>query len=390
MTCLFRLALVSLAVCLPWSAASGNEFWKLKPDPAPEPAAGKPQNSTGAIPLAPGLARVELAPAPAPFVAVTPGGKRGTGQPLAGDQVRVYDLRTLQPLGPAFPVPTDFGETLVLAPDGRHLAARAKGAHATVEVWSAETGKSVRKIDVDADPKRFAFPVQFVAKDRLLTMCHDARHPDPGQKTVYQVWDVTTGKELVKFETDLVYDWRWGAISPGGRYLVVEKTETVTGYQLLAWDLTTGEQVAEVEFQPKAEAWGIGSGVAFSPDGKELAVVWWQRKPDQWGRVRVFDVATGKKVADHALGFAMKSMDSLGKSGISGRALAWLPDGSGWLVHGHLLVDRKTGAVTGKLGPEPKLPADVQPRRVLGSHVTAVTGSGFDRQLTFEPLPRGK
>src|SRR5262249_3701581 len=150
-----------------------------------------------------------------------------------------------------------------------HLAARAKGAHATVEVWSAKTGKSVRKIDVDPNPKRFAFPVQFVADDRLLTMCHDARHPHPGQKTVYQVWDITARKELDKFEADLVYDWRWGAVSPGGRYLVVEKTETLSGFQLLAWDLSTGEQVGEVEFQPKAETWGQAGGMAFSLDGKE-------------------------------------------------------------------------------------------------------------------------
>jgi hypothetical protein len=384
---------VFLAVCLPASAAAeGKAFWKLKADPAPGPAPGAPQNPRGAIPLAAGLARMELAPAPSPFVAVTPGGKRGPGQPLAGDQVQVYDLRTMKPLGPAFPAPTDLGDPHVVAPDGLHLAARAKGDHATVEVWSAKTGKPVRRIDVDPDPKRFAFPVEFVRNDRVLTMCHDARHPDPGQKTVYQVWDIATGKQLAKFETDLVYLWKWGAVSPGGRYLVVEKTETLSGYQLLAWDLTTGEHVGEVDFQPKAEAWGQAAGMAFSPDGKELAVLWRLGKmPDLWGRVRVFDVATGKKVADHALGYAMKNMDvTLGMGGGGGRAFLWLPDSSGWLVQGHVIVDRKTGAVTGKLGIEPRLHNDVQPRRVLGSFVTAVTGGGFDRQLILEPLPRGK
>jgi hypothetical protein len=129
---LVRLALVSSVVCLSLGAASGEEFWKLKPDPAPEPVAGKPQNPAGAIPLAPGLPRVELAPAPAPFVAVTPGGKRGPGQPLAGDQVRVYDLRTLQPLGPAFPAPTDFGDPHVLAPDGAGSCGRTSGSALSV------------------------------------------------------------------------------------------------------------------------------------------------------------------------------------------------------------------------------------------------------------------
>jgi hypothetical protein len=393
MNCDSRLPLVILAICLPLRAApEEKEFWKLTADPASGPAVGEPRYPRGAIPLAAGIPRVEFAPAPCPFVAVSPGAKRVPGQPLAGDRVQVYDLRTLKPLGPAFAAPTDFGDPHVVAPDGLHLAARARGAHGTVEVWSAKTGQSVRRIDVDTDPNRFAFPVEFIRNDRLLTMCHDARAPDPGQKTVYQVWDITAGKELTRFEADIVYHWKWGAVSPGGRYLAVEKTETLSGYQLLAWDLTTGEQVGEVEFQPKAEAWGQAAGMAFSPDGKELAVLWRLGKaPDQWGRVRVFEVATGRKVADHALGYALKNMDvTLGMGGGGGRAFQWLPDGSGWLVQGHLLVGRRTGAVIGKLGNEPRLHSDVQPRRVLGSHVTAVTGGGFDKQLTFEPLPRGK
>ena len=131
--------------------------------------------------------------------------------------------------------------------------------------------------------------------------------------------------------------------------------------------------------------------MAFSPDGKELAVLWGQRTAmDQWGRLRVFDVATGKKVADHALGMVMKNMSALGMAGVTGRSLTWLPRGSGWLIHGYLMVDRKTGEVTGKLGTEPLLPNQVQPRQALGSYVTAVTGTAFDRRLTFEPLPQGK
>src|SRR5205085_9739567 len=128
--------------------------------------------------------------------------------------------------------------------------------------------------------------------------------------TVYQVWDANTGKEVTRFEVDLVFHWKWGAISPGGKYLALEKTETLSGYQLLAFDLETGKRVGEVEFQGKKDTWGQACGMSFSPDGKELAMVWrLAKKPDTWGHLMVFEVETGKKVADHTLGYAMKDMD---------------------------------------------------------------------------------
>jgi WD40 repeat protein len=303
--------------------------------------------------------------------------------------LQVYDLRTLHPVGPAVSEPVDFGGTHVLSPDGTYVACRAKGYHSSIAVVNARTGQALPAIEVDPEPKRFAFPVDFAGKSRLLTMCHNSLFPEGGEQTVYQVWDLPAGKEVARFQTGLVWNGNYGSVSPGGRYFVMEKTET-RSYHLLAWDLTTGKSAGETEFQGKDEPWGQASGMVFSPNGNELAVVWRLGKKDLWGKVMVFDVATGKKVASIPLDYTMKNIGLALNVG-ENRSLQWNPAGDGWLLLGHLLVDRKTGEVTGTIGKEPGAKWEVQPRRFVGPEfVTALVPKGMGKQLAFEAVPKTK
>jgi hypothetical protein len=83
----------------------------------------------------------------------------------------------------------------------------------------------------------------------------------------------------------------------------------------------------------------------------------------------------------------MKSLDMA--LGINERpALQWSPGADAWLLLGHLLVDSKTGTVLGRIGKEPTVGWDLQPRRFIGQNLlTTIVNQGQDRQLAFSPYP---
>lgn len=331
-----------------------SEAWAVKPDPGTGPVIDKPQNPAGVVVIGSGFSPV------------------------------IYPTYSS-----AFASPVNLGVGHILSPDGTYLACRPKDKHAVIAVINSRTGQPMPPLEVDVDPKRFAAPVDFAGKDRLLTMCHDDLFPLCEFQTVYQVWDLLSAKEVARFQTGLVWNGNYGSVSPGGRYFVMEKTET-RSYKLLAWDLTTGKSAGETEFQGKNEPWGQASGMVFSPNGKELAVVWRLGKKDLWGKVMVFDVAAGKKVAAIPLDYTMKHIGLALNAG-ENRSLQWNPAGDGWLILGHLLMDRKSGEVKGRVGTEPGATWEVQSRRFMGpEYLTALVRVNMGRQLAFEAVPAPK
>jgi WD40 repeat protein len=360
--------------------SSSHKAWAVKPDPANEPDLDKPIDPGGMVQLRAG--RVVTPSYSGKFIALDP---QIRGQKMDGEWWQVYDLKNLKPVGPAFTAPADFANPHFLSPDGAYLANRSKGQHGIIDVWDCKTGKLARSIEVtDGSENRYGFPADFAGPNRLLTMCHPGLFPLAEAPTHYQVWDVATGKELSHFDVGLVWSCKWATISPGGRYLVMELTER-RSYRLLAWDLSTGQSAGEAEFQGKDEPWGQACGVVFSPDAKRLAIVWRLGQKDVWGRVFVFDVLQGRRVASFPLDYTMKSI-GLGLNLGDRPALQWTADGESWLILGHLLMDARTGAVIGRIGKEPGSGAvwTVQRRCLVGANfVTDVLEQGFDRKLRY-------
>jgi hypothetical protein len=168
----------------------------------------------------------------------------------------------------------------------------------------------------------------------------------------------------------------------------VEKTELYS-YRLLAWDLTTGQEAGEAEFQGGHEPWGQACGMAFSPDGKQLALVWRLGRKDLFGHVVVFDVAQGRTIATVPLDYTMKSIGLTMQISRGRASLQWTPGGDAWLLLGHLLVDSKTGASIGRIGREPKNTWEVQPRGFLGPNfLTDIVDQSHQQQLTFTAVPK--
>jgi hypothetical protein len=374
-----------LALLGPRAPGQGNDLpnkagWHVLPDPG-ETFKG-PFNLGGSIPV--GFQGTVLFPStPSAFVAVTP--------PKTKDVYQVYDLRTMAAVGKPVAIPNRFSPFTrpALAPDGKHLAARVKdGATSTVEVWSVETGKSVLKLPPEADDNIKPKYVDLLGGDRLWVARHPSEFPRYTVRTTFEVRDINTGREVARFSNPLVPLGKWYTLSAGRRYQFMEQTGG--WFLFLVWDLHTGKMVGEREFQDRKAAWGQAAGLAFSPDGEEMAMLWrLGQRPDTWGRLLVFETRSGKRLYDHRIGYDLPQIDSLWSDGGT-RCLQCWPERRGWLLFGHLLIDRESGAVVHKVGAAPGFSGAIEDRRFLDAyHLTDLEG-GFDRRLKVLALPRGE
>jgi hypothetical protein len=321
---------------------------------------------------------------PSPFVALAP--KAAKGQKDDG-LMRVFDLRTGKPIGKPFKVNLAQGERATLAGDGAYVAARVPGKEKshTIEVIDTASGESVRKIEAGHE-KEWAFPVGFVAPGKLLTHTRETHFPDYSEKTEYKVWDVKTGEQLSNLAFDLTYAPAFVCVSPGAKYIVFQIGQTLLGHRLIILELATGNVACDISLVGKDEVGGMSFGMAFSPDGKELAMLWNNvgRKKQGFGKMIVFEAATGKILASHELA-ELTGVD-MGSPRDDFQALQWVPDGSGWLLYGLVLMDRQTGKELGRLGGDKTL-ARLR-RFVDASHVTTIKGGG-DASVTLEAVKVG-
>lgn len=357
--------------------------WAASADPSTAPADG-PKEAWAAIALGGPPRKVIYPLLPGPVAAVPPKAPKGQKDEAA---LRVYDLRTGRPVGKSFDAKIAAGEHAALAADGSYLAFRPAGRENphTVNVIDTATGESVRRIEAGRD-KEWSLPIAFVGPGRLLTQTHEGQNPDFTEKTEYKLWDVKTGDLLSEFAFDLVWTPTSVGISPGGKYIVFRLAKTQLGQRLVVTEIATGKVVGDISFVGKDEPFGGSAGVEFSPDGKELAVLWHYlgKKKGGYGKVLVFDAATGKKLASHDLA-DVSGVDTGSKGGLE--AIQWVPDGSGWLLFGSLLIDRQTGKELGRVGGDKKL---AHLRRFVGpGHLTAFKG-GLDSAMSLEPAPTAR
>jgi hypothetical protein len=354
-------------------------IWGVQPDPLPQKIEG-PFNLNGSLRCDTGN-HVIYPSRPSPFVAVS----LPDSDPR--DRMRVWDLRQMKPVGVIMQHTLPCSR-FSLSPDGSYLALRPdRSVKPTVEVLSSGTGDRVRTIAVDQNEALKVGWIDFAGKDRLITMKHEGEFPNPAQKATYQVWDIRTGRELVQFSYELVFHPRCGALSPGGRYLALEKTHE--GYHLLFWDLLTGKLAGRLAFQGKEEPWGQPGGIAFARDGREVALLWRLNDQDTWGRLFCFDTSTGRKILDKKIGQEHFALDYHWNQG-GQRSFQWLPDGKGWLLADRLIFDRD-GAFVGDVAPEMKESREVRDRRFLDrEHFSLTVPAGAGQQIRIARIPDGK
>jgi len=363
--------------------ADEKAHWEVEPDPG-EKLQG-PFDTKSSIPIHPRGYHV-FPTTPSRFVMANP--RSST------DVYQVYDLVTMKEVGKPLTIAKRFnGQPPMLSPDGKHVCMRMplevidkndrKVRSSTVKVWSVETGEVVFETKPEKDNKLKPKFYDLLGGGRLWLAKTPSDVPLLTARTAYVIIDVESGKEITSFDYELVPQGGFHNFSPGRRYQVMEHTEH--GYRFVAWDLSTGKMTGHREFhEHKKENYGMPGGIAFSPDGEEMALIWHvnRKKENEAGRLFVFETKTGKKLYDHKLTNDMNPL-----SAERSRAIQFWPGKRGWLLYGTLLLDRESGKVVHSLNKMPNQVGYIPDRRFLDAdHLTNVEG-GPDKKLKIMALP---
>jgi RNA polymerase sigma factor (sigma-70 family) len=150
-----------------------------------------------------------------------------------------------------------------------------------LQVRPARTGKDVRRYDA---PPRFGTVVASPDGRLAATMVRVVGEgvSDWPEKDVIRLWDLATGKPAGELAAGPKQAFMNAAFSSDGK-LLAGHTQSPTGAATTVWDTATGKRIAEL---PGA----TGQALAFSPDGKRLAV------GANFGKFDVYNLGTGKPV----------------------------------------------------------------------------------------------
>ncbi len=170
---------------------------------------------------------------------------------------------------------------VIASPDGKLVASVADDM--VCRVWDAATGKIVHELKGHKEMT----PNNFGSMLYALTFSPDGKYIATGDKVAHVVvWDTKTGKELGSVEAPVMYTWdkvqrlhsiggvRSLAFSPDGKQLAVGGTNKIGNIDHLeaksrveVFDWKAGKQVAEF---PGDKFTGIVNKLEWSPDGSWL------------------------------------------------------------------------------------------------------------------------
>ena len=258
-----------------------------------------------------------------------------------------------------------------LSPDGQFLCGRTSGGAADAinfEVWSFH---SHRRVQMLADPPMTqsapAIPIGFVEPGQILAL-------DDG----LCVWDIQSGgvTQRISFDAKRGPDELWAVSANGKLVAVLDSKQTLS---LL--DSVRGRVLGKTPIPGAADTSHPlhGSGLAFSPDGKELALL--LERLDR--RIIVWSVEQGTILADF-------SLSARPEFPLSRRAAAfsWLPGGDGWLVGGDQIVDRLSGVVLFEVPRhQDPMAEECAARKVLDASHILLSFKALNQGIGLETFP---
>jgi len=247
------------------------------------------------------------------FLAFSPDGKtlattRTWQQGKAGGVVYLWDAATGEPRG-QLRGDGNLMRCLAFSPDGKRLAGHSQWsptADGAVRVWDLATGKELLKVRTHSAGHTIAFSPD----GRLLA--YDVEY-------TARLCDAATGKEVRKLEghQQVISDRGITSgylnaltFSPDGKVLASASCDNMARL----WDMTTGKSLHVLEGHR-----GFVNAVAFFPDGTRVAT------GGEDGFIRIWDVATGKHVGDVKAHRRIPRDDGDRREDVFG--LAFSPDG---------------------------------------------------------------
>jgi hypothetical protein len=253
----------------------------------------------------------------------------------------VWDLKAAKPTGVTLEGTYANRGLRALSKDGKFFAAAIKTPNiqgTPVQVWSTETGKVV--LEVPAEPKEFVDLVRFAGPGSLVIAGRTDR--------MAKVWNIDQKKMERSFKVGAC-EQHTSSVTPDGRYLAAVAHE-----HLVVYDIRSGREAMRMKDPPENPPAPAGAGpvakaavparganlsaiflfastgsIEFSPDGKELVAVF-----GVGGSTRMVCWDTrGTITLDQFVPVQTKAFDE--------DQAQWLPDGSGWLVGGRVIIERK-------------------------------------------------
>jgi WD40 repeat protein len=226
-------------------------------------------------------------------IAFTPNGRWFASAATRDSSLRVWDAADGTPVRDYQIVERTDADSPAVAfsPDGHTLVA---GFGTSVRVWNADTG--VERLTIRKAHEGEVVSVAFAGNDLLITGgCRYFTEKTAGgtlvRRSVGQIrfWELGSGKRLRDLVAADPGKAAWSvAVTPDGKVLAAVSSEWVR-----LWALPAATPLHEVRGFQHMKGQYAGD-VAFSPDGKRLAV----RTGDN--AVRLLDVATAKPLAEHA------------------------------------------------------------------------------------------
>jgi hypothetical protein len=356
----------------PWNPGGGLPAviaWDVKADPSPRPPA-KVSDPGRKVTLRGDFPNILIVPStPSPFVS------SGLND-FPPHKREIWDLETMEKTGEIKGYKmTDKG---VLSPDGAYVASHLNEASVPFIVVSCKDGS--KAFQFDSFPLGMFDFLDFAGPRRLIIGTRDARG------RVYHLYEVPGGRKEREVVTPREHDEKSDALSPGGKYLAF-----VSGGDVLIYDLDQGRPAGKFAILSKNRNGLRLRQLAFSPDGKELAVMF---DGVRGLRLLTWDLVGNRPGVDHTLPTSfVRSLKTPGHhdgpNEYFGRHLEWLGDGSGWLVRGEVVIEKATGAQVWRLDLQGEEWRD--PRHVVGStHVAKIGGPLTARTLELIEIRRGQ
>jgi WD40 repeat protein len=347
----------------PAPPAPPSTAWQSVADPPAQPITW-PADMEISLPLPRGARDIVLPATPSPYVAT---GLTFTG----GKYIARCNLLTGKQDATLQEEVANASGRFAISADGKYFAAQAKapGNNALLRIWSFDTGKLHRDIQCD-DAAYSLKDFDFAAPQRLVTITEKSAGDKTGRKL--RVWDVSTGQQLQDIAVNEPFGPNHRAISPGGRYFAAAWNNG----GLTIFDLQTAGEPTKLDLKEIVPfTLGSVSGVSFSPDARQLAVVAGLDST----HVFFLDLQTGA-LSDQ---FELAGKPPI-SSAYKGAAVEWL-GGKGWCLFGGSVVDRATRRIVWNL--EVPIGNSAAPRRTAPTGWIASDARRSNQRLAFVPIP---
>jgi hypothetical protein len=254
----------------------------------------------------------------------------------------VWDLAKDKQVG-GFDVTTPLAESVnFLSRDGLHwvLVRKSESGAELVEVWSTQAGKLVGSKEIPSIGGAACVPRDCVVH-RVVSLA------GPG----YWTWDFESGDTRTIAFPDSEPNAAPGfALSAEGNYLVVAHMHGAANppdessfVEICLYRLDTGELLGNQVFHKDYRGSTVNA-MAFSNDGRELALLWDFGPPNPERRLVHMSAANGK-IIKMVEGLPPAEQGYANQHHLTDRDLFWLSENSGWVVNLQNVVDAETGAV---------------------------------------------